>query len=83
MTSVSVGNYYSEDQLMHIYLDNFHQGGEYSAPIARNQAELRRKEKITDQKSLSISSLQTDYFNLNSSSGFGRNIDRANTVQTK
>ena len=24
--SVSVGNTYSEDQLMHIFLDNFHQG---------------------------------------------------------
>ena len=28
--SVSVGNIYSEDQLMHIFLDNFHQGGKYS-----------------------------------------------------
>ena len=25
--SVSVGNSYSEDQLMHTFLDNFHQGG--------------------------------------------------------
>ena len=25
--SVSVGTTYSEDQLMHIFLDNFHQGG--------------------------------------------------------
>ena len=24
---VSVGKFYSEDQLMHIFLDNFHQGG--------------------------------------------------------
>ena len=29
--SVSVGNSYSEDQLMHTFLDNFHQGGKYSA----------------------------------------------------
>ena len=29
--SVSVGNSYSEDQLMHIDLDNFHQSGEYTA----------------------------------------------------
>ena len=28
--SVSVGNFYSEDQLMHIFLDNFHQGRKYS-----------------------------------------------------
>ena len=32
--SVSVGNSYSEDQLMHTFLDNFHQGGEYAAQIA-------------------------------------------------
>ena len=29
--SVSVVNSYSEDQLLHIFLDNFHQGGKYSA----------------------------------------------------
>ena len=66
--SVSVGNTYSEDQLMHTFLDNFHQGGKYSARIASHQAELRREEKFTDQKSLNISSLQTDYLNLDSSS---------------
>ena len=49
-SSVSVGNSYSEDQLMHTFLDNFHQGGEYSARMARNQAELRREEKFTDKK---------------------------------
>ena len=32
--SVLVGNNYSEDQLMHIFLDNFHQGGEYITQIA-------------------------------------------------
>ena len=36
--SVSVGNRYSEDQLMHTFLDNFHQGGKYSAQIASHQA---------------------------------------------
>ena len=36
--SVSVGNSYSEDQLMHTFLDNFHQGGKYSAEIATDQA---------------------------------------------
>ena len=60
-SSVSVGNSYSEDQLMHTFLDNFHQGGKYSAQIAR------REEKITDKKVLNISSLQTDYLNLDSS----------------
>ena len=29
--SVSVGNSYSEYQLMHTFLDNFHQGRKYSA----------------------------------------------------
>ena len=29
--SFSVGNKYSEDKLMHTFLDNFHQGGRYSA----------------------------------------------------
>ena len=68
---------------MQTFLDNFHQGGKYSAHIASHQAELRREDKFTDQKSLNISSLHTDYINLDSSSGFGRNSERANTVQTK
>ena len=74
--SVYVGITYSEDQMMHTILDNFHQGGKYSAQIASDQAELRREEKFTDQKYLSISSLQTDYLNLESSSGCGRNSER-------
>ena len=81
--SVSVGNSYSEDQLMHIFLDNFHQGVKYSAQIASHQAELRREEKCTDQKSLNISSLQTDYLNLDSISGSSRNSERAHDIQTK
>ena len=55
--SVSVVNSYSEDQLMHTFLDNFHEGGKYSAQIASHQAELRREETFTDQKSWNISSL--------------------------
>ena len=35
-----------EDQLMHKFLDNFHQGGKYSAEIASHQAELRREENL-------------------------------------
>ena len=81
--SVSVGNSYSEDQLMHTLLDNFHQGGKYSAQIASHQVELRREENFTDQKSLNISSLQTDYLNLDTSSGSSRNIEKAHAVQTK
>ena len=68
---------------MHIFLDNFFQGGKYSAQIAIHQAELKSKEKYTDKKSLNISSLQTDYLNIDSSTGFGRNSERANTVQKK
>ena len=64
--SVSMGNSYSEDQLMHIVLDNFHQGGKYTSQISNHQVELRMKETFTDQKYLSISSLQTDYSNLTS-----------------
>ena len=48
--SVSIGNTYSEYQLMHIFLDNFRQGRKYSAQIASHQAELRREKTFTDQK---------------------------------
>ena len=41
--SVDVGNSYSEDQMMHTFLDNFQQRGKYSAQIAIHQAELRRE----------------------------------------
>ena len=68
---------------MRTFLDNFHQGGKYSTQIASHQAELRREEKFTNQKSLNISSLHTDYLNLGSSSGFDRNSERAHDVQTK
>ena len=57
--SVSVGNSYSEDQIMHTFLDNFQQSGKYSAQLASHQAELRREEKYPDKKCLNISSLQT------------------------
>ena len=40
--SVSVGKSYSGDQLMNTFLDNFHQGGKYSAQIASHQAERRK-----------------------------------------
>ena len=82
--SVSVGNSYSEDQLMHTFLDNFHQGGKYSAQLASYQAELRREEKFTDQKYLKVSSLQTYYLNLDSSSsGSSRHSEIAHSVQEK
>ena len=65
-------------------MDNFHQGRKYSAQIASHQAELRREEKFTNQKLLNISSLQTDYLILDSSSsGYSRQIERAHCVQGK
>ena len=65
--SVSVGNNYSEDQLMHAFLDNFEQGGEYSAQIASHKAELRREENFTDKKSLNIFSdeMFNDFLSVN------------------
>ena len=68
---------------MHTFMDNFHQGGKYSAQIASHQAKLRREVKCTDKKSLTISSLQTDYLNLDRKSGFVINSERGNTVLKK
>ena len=68
---------------MHIFLDNFHQGGKYSAQIASHQVEFRREGNFTDQKYLSISYLHTDYLNLDSRSGCGINSERENIVKTK
>ena len=51
---------------MHIFMDNFRQGVKYSARIASHQAELKKEENFKDKKSLNISSLQTDYLNLDS-----------------
>ena len=79
--SVSVVNTYSEDKLLHIFLNNFHQGGKYSAQISRHQAELSREVNFTDQESLSISSLHTDYINIYNISGCDINSERANLVQ--
>ena len=69
--------------MMHAFLYNFHQGGKYSTQIAIHRADLRIENKFTDQKSLNISSLQTDYLNLDSSSVFGRNSYRAHSFHTK
>ena len=44
---------------------------------------MRREEKFTDQKSLNISSLQTNYLNIDSSSGSIRNSEISHAVQTK
>ena len=79
----AIGKNYSEYQLMHILLDNFRQGGKYSAQIASHQAELIIEKRVTDQKSLSISYLQTDYLNIDISSGSGKNSERENLVLAK
>ena len=47
--------------------------------FGKKQADLRREEKVTYQKYLSILSLQTDYLNLDSSSG--RNNKIANIIK--
>ena len=44
--SFLVGNRYSEDRLMHRFMDNFHQGGKYSAQTASHQAGLRREKHL-------------------------------------
>ena len=82
--SVSVGNIYSEDQIMHTFLDNFQQSGKYSSQLASHQTELRREEKYPDQKCLNISSLQTEYLNLDSSlSGSSKHNEKANSSKAK
>ena len=82
--SVSVGNSYSEDQIMHTFLDNFHQSGKYSAQLASHHTELRREELYPDQKCLNISSFQTEYLNLdNSNSGSSKHNEKANYSQRK
>ena len=68
---------------MHTFLDNFHQGGKYSAQIASRKTELRREGNFADKKSLKISSLHTDHLSFDRSSGFGRNSEIENIVQKK
>ena len=74
----SIWNTYSEDQVMHTFLYNFHRSGKYSAQIASHQAKLRREGNSIDQKYLSISYLHTDYLNLYKNSVFRRNSEIAN-----
>ena len=68
---------------MHTFLDNFHQGVKYSVQIASHKADLSREETFTDKKSLKFSSLQTDYLNIDISSGFVRNSEGSHAVQKK
>ena len=69
---------------MHTFLDNFHQNGKYSAQLASHQAELRREEKYPDQKCLNISSLQTEYLNLNNSVlGSSKHNEKSNSAKAK
>ena len=41
------------------------------------------EQRFTDQKYLFISSLQTDYINIDISSGCGKNSEGSNNIQTK
>ena len=81
--SVLIGNSYSWDHLMHTFLDKLHQGVKHTVQISIHQAGLRGEGNFTHQKYLYITSLQNDYFNLDISSGPGRNNERPNPVQAK
>ena len=82
--SVLVGNIYSEDQIMHTFQKEFQQSEKYSAQLASHQAELLREEKYPDQKFLNISSLQTEYLNLDSSqSGSNKHNEKENSAKAK
>ena len=66
---------------MHTFLDNFQQSGKYPAQLASHQAELRREENYPDQKCLNISSLQTEYLNIDSSqSGSSKHNEKKKTL---
>ena len=56
--AISVGNSYSEDNLMHTFLENSQNVVKYYAQIASDQAELIEEEKFADKKPLSISDLE-------------------------
>ena len=69
---------------MHTFLDNFQKSGKYSAQLANHQAELRREEMYPDQKCLNISSLQTEYLNLDSSQSYqGKHNEKENSAKAK
>ena len=69
---------------MHTFLDNFHQSRKYLAQLASHQAFLRREKKDPDQKCLNVSSLQTEYLNLDSSiSGSSKHNEKANSAKAK
>ena len=65
--AISVGNSYTEDQMIQNFLDNLKQGGKYSLSDRNTPRRIEKRRKIIDQKSLSISELQIDYFNLDNS----------------
>ena len=82
--SVSVVNSYSEDQIMDTFLDNFQQSVKYSSQLASHQAELRREGKYPDQKCLNISSLQTEYLNIDcSQSGSSKHNEKSDSAKAK
>ena len=78
-----MGNSYTEDHFMNIFLDKFHREGKYNPQTESHQEYLISEGKVTDQNYLSVSSLQTNYLNLHRSSGSGRNNEIENLVQVK
>ena len=80
---VSAGRSYSEDHLMHILLDNFHQGVNVLHRQQASRQSWEDKKTFTEQKISIYLSLQTDYLNLDNISGSGGNNERENLVQAK
>ena len=69
---------------MHTFLDNFLHSGRYSAQLVSHQAEFRREKMYPDQKCLNISSLQTEYLNLDSSQSYqGKHNEKAKSAKAK
>ena len=81
--SVSVGNNYSEYQLMKIFLDNFHQGEKYSAQIASHQAELIIEKKFTAQNIFLFHPYRLTIYILTADHVVIKNSERENIVHTK
>ena len=79
--SVSLGNNYSEDHLMHILLDKFHQGREVYCTDIKPPGRLKKRGKFYWPK-IFIYLISTYWFlNIDSSAGYGKNNWRENIVQ--
>ena len=66
--------------MVNTFFTNYQQGVKYSAQIESHEAEMRRKGKVIEKKSLSISDLQIDYLNLEN---LVRNNEREIVAQSR